>query len=66
MHLLVVHAHPGARLLPAHSHKAELRLAQLLDDDGSIGPGGIDLGRLAVVHEGAPGRRGQGRGGVLP
>ncbi|NEE40373.1 Ppx/GppA family phosphatase, partial [Streptomyces sp. SID7982] len=31
VHLLVVDAHPGARPLPAHSHKAELRLAELLD-----------------------------------
>ncbi|MGW1227385.1 Ppx/GppA phosphatase family protein [Streptomyces sp. NPDC001478] len=42
VHLLVVDAHPGARPLPAHSHKAELRLAQLLDDDGAIGPVGVD------------------------
>ena len=32
VHLLVVDAHPGARPLPAYSHKAELRLAELLDD----------------------------------
>lgn len=43
MHLLVVDAHPGARPLPAYSHKADLRLAQLLDDAGAIGPEGIDL-----------------------
>ena len=36
VHLLVVDAHPGARPLPAYSHKAELRLAELLDDDGAI------------------------------
>jgi exopolyphosphatase/guanosine-5'-triphosphate,3'-diphosphate pyrophosphatase len=42
VHLLVVDAHPGACPLPAHSHKAELRLAQLLDDDGAIGPEGVD------------------------
>ncbi|MCX4583683.1 Ppx/GppA phosphatase family protein [Streptomyces sp. NBC_01481] len=42
VHLLVVDAHPGARPLPAHSYKAELRLAELLDDDGAIGPAGID------------------------
>ncbi|WP_069171980.1 Ppx/GppA phosphatase family protein [Streptomyces griseus] len=42
VHLLVVDAHPGARPLPAHSHKAELRLAQLLDRDGAIGPRGVD------------------------
>ncbi|MER7739282.1 Ppx/GppA phosphatase family protein [Streptomyces sp. NPDC096538] len=50
VHLLVVDAHPGARPLPAHSHKVELRLAQLLDDDGSIGPDGIDR-LVSVVHE---------------
>ncbi|MFI6937178.1 Ppx/GppA family phosphatase [Streptomyces sp. NPDC050287] len=42
VHLLVVDAHPGACPLPAHSHKAELRLAQLLDEDGAIGPEGVD------------------------
>ncbi|WP_406495240.1 Ppx/GppA family phosphatase [Streptomyces sp. NBC_00846] len=42
VHLLVVDAHPGARPLPAHSHKAELRLAELLDEDGAIGPHGVD------------------------
>lgn len=41
VHLLVVDAHPGACPLPAHSHKAELRLAQLLDTDGAIGDHGI-------------------------
>ncbi|GAA4826596.1 Ppx/GppA phosphatase family protein [Streptomyces ziwulingensis] len=49
VHLLVVDAHPGARPLPAHSHKAELRLAQLLDEDGSIGSDGVDR-LVAVVH----------------
>ncbi|MBT2415558.1 Ppx/GppA family phosphatase [Streptomyces sp. ISL-12] len=47
VHLLVVDAHPGARPLPAHSHKAELRLAQLLDADGAIGTDGVD--RLTAV-----------------
>ncbi|MFE4862568.1 Ppx/GppA family phosphatase [Streptomyces sp. NPDC056670] len=42
VHLLVVDAHGGAAPLPAHSHKAELRLAELLDGDGAIGPEGID------------------------
>ncbi|MFG2723353.1 Ppx/GppA family phosphatase [Streptomyces sp. NPDC048416] len=42
VHLLVVDAHAGAAPLPAHSHKAELRLAELLDEDGAIGPVGID------------------------
>jgi exopolyphosphatase/guanosine-5'-triphosphate,3'-diphosphate pyrophosphatase len=50
VHLLVVDAHPGARPLPAHSHKTELRLAQLLDDSGAIGPEGIEK-LVAVIHE---------------
>ena len=36
VHLLVVDAHEGARPLPAHSDKAELRLAEHLTDDGHI------------------------------
>jgi exopolyphosphatase/guanosine-5'-triphosphate,3'-diphosphate pyrophosphatase len=32
VHLLVVDAHRGARPLPAYSHKADLRLADHLDD----------------------------------
>ena len=47
VHLLVVDAHPGARPLPAYSHKAELRLAELLDADGAIRPDGVD--RLVAV-----------------
>ncbi|MEU2184784.1 Ppx/GppA phosphatase family protein [Streptomyces thermolilacinus] len=47
VHLLVMDAHPGARPLPAHSHKAELRLAELLDPDGSIGAPGVD--RLVTI-----------------
>jgi exopolyphosphatase / guanosine-5'-triphosphate,3'-diphosphate pyrophosphatase len=42
VHLLAVDAHRGARPLPAHSYKAELRLAELLDADGAIGPDGVD------------------------
>ncbi|MDT0308905.1 Ppx/GppA phosphatase family protein [Streptomyces sp. DSM 44917] len=42
VHLLVVDAHPGARPLPAYSHKAELRLAELLDPAGAIGPEGVE------------------------
>ncbi|WP_181767780.1 Ppx/GppA phosphatase family protein [Streptomyces albidus (ex Kaewkla and Franco 2022)] len=42
VHLLVVDAHSGARPLPAYSHKAELKLAELLDADGAISPDGID------------------------
>jgi exopolyphosphatase/guanosine-5'-triphosphate,3'-diphosphate pyrophosphatase len=50
VHLLVVDAHPGARPLPAHSHKAELRLAELLDDSGAIGPEGVEK-LIDVVRE---------------
>ncbi|MQY16512.1 Exopolyphosphatase 1 [Streptomyces sp. RB5] len=42
VHLLVVDAHPGARPLPAYSHKAELRLAELLDDEGAIDSTGVE------------------------
>ncbi|MFE1856043.1 Ppx/GppA phosphatase family protein [Streptomyces sp. NPDC059489] len=51
VHLLVVDAHPGARPLPAHSHKADLRLAQLLDGAGAIGRDGVD--KLIAVILGA-------------
>ncbi|MGQ4487772.1 Ppx/GppA family phosphatase [Streptomyces sp. 372A] len=55
VHLLVVDAHPGARPLPAHSHKAELRLAELLDEDGAIGPLGVErlVGTVAGALEAA-------------
>ncbi|KAB8163883.1 Ppx/GppA family phosphatase [Streptomyces sp. 3MP-14] len=50
VHLLVVDAHPGARPLPAYSHKAELRLAELLDEKGAISPAGVDR-LVATVRE---------------
>jgi exopolyphosphatase / guanosine-5'-triphosphate,3'-diphosphate pyrophosphatase len=65
VHLLVVDAHPGARPLPAHSHKAELRLAQLLDDDGSIGPQGVDR-LISVVHEALQAAEDKGVEDLLP
>jgi exopolyphosphatase / guanosine-5'-triphosphate,3'-diphosphate pyrophosphatase len=36
VHLLVVDAHQGARPIPAFSHKADLRLGQLLDDENRL------------------------------
>ena len=42
VHLLVVDAHEGARPLPAHSDKSELRLAEHLTDDGHIDDKGKD------------------------
>lgn len=65
VHLLVVDAHPGARPLPAHSHKAELRLAQLLDDSGAIGPDGVDR-LIGVVHEALQAAEDKGVEEVLP
>ncbi|MFI0238086.1 Ppx/GppA family phosphatase [Streptomyces sp. NPDC016845] len=57
VHLLVVDAHGGARPLPAHSHKADLRLAQLLDEHGAIGAEGVErlvrtvLGALEAAED---------------
>ncbi len=65
VHLLVVDAHPGARPLPAHSHKAELRLAQLLDEDGAIGPDGVDR-LVAVVREALQAAEDKGVEDLLP
>ena len=45
VHLLVVDAHEGARPAPVRSHKSELRLAELLEPDGSLG----DRGTTALV-----------------
>ncbi|MFE1265118.1 Ppx/GppA family phosphatase [Streptomyces albogriseolus] len=65
VHLLVVDAHPGARPLPAHSHKTELRLAQLLDADGSIGPDGVDR-LVSVLHEALQAAEDKGVEELLP
>ncbi|NUR89022.1 MAG: Ppx/GppA family phosphatase [Nonomuraea sp.] len=42
VHLLVVDAHRGARPIPAYSHKEELRLTGLLDEDNRLTEEGID------------------------
>ncbi|MEU8587250.1 Ppx/GppA phosphatase family protein [Streptomyces sp. NPDC048664] len=65
VHLLVVDAHPGARPLPAHSHKAELRLAELLDDSGAIGPEGVDR-LIAVVLDALQAAEDKGVEDLLP
>ena len=65
VHLLVVDAHPGARPLPAHSHKAELRLAELLDGGGAIGPEGVDR-LIAVVNDALEAAEDKGVEDVLP
>ena len=50
VHLLVVDAHEGARPLPAHSDKSELRLAEHLTDDGQIDDTGRDRLVECVQH----------------
>ncbi|MGW3569021.1 Ppx/GppA phosphatase family protein [Streptomyces sp. NPDC000941] len=65
VHLLVVDAHPGARPLPAHSHKVELRLAELLDDAGAIGADGVER-LIAVVKEALQAAEDKGVEDVLP
>ncbi|WP_431775667.1 Ppx/GppA family phosphatase [Streptomyces cucumeris] len=65
VHLLVVDAHPGARPLPAHSHKAELRLAELLDGDGAVGPEGVER-LVTVVQEALQAAEDKGVEDVLP
>jgi exopolyphosphatase/guanosine-5'-triphosphate,3'-diphosphate pyrophosphatase len=65
VHLLVVDAHPGARPLPAHSHKVELRLAELLDDSGAIGRDGVDK-LIAVIHDALQAAEDKGVEELLP
>ncbi|MEU1594210.1 Ppx/GppA phosphatase family protein [Streptomyces sp. NPDC005708] len=65
VHLLVVDAHPGARPLPAHSHKAELRLAELLDGSGAIGAHGVDK-LIAVVRDALEAAEDKGVEDLLP
>ncbi|MEU2772770.1 Ppx/GppA phosphatase family protein [Streptomyces sp. NPDC007162] len=65
VHLLVVDAHPGARPLPAHSHKSELRLAQLLDGNGAIGPDGVEK-LVGVVKDALQAAEDKGVEDLLP
>ncbi|MEV6107847.1 Ppx/GppA phosphatase family protein [Streptomyces sp. NPDC051940] len=65
VHLLVVDAHPGARPLPAYSHKAELRLAELLDEEGAIGEPGIER-LIDTVQEALVVSEDKGAEDVLP
>ncbi|MFJ8360174.1 Ppx/GppA family phosphatase [Streptomyces sp. NPDC093984] len=65
VHLLVVDAHPGARPLPAHSHKAELRLAELLEGGGAIGQEGVDR-LVAVVRDALQAAEDKGVEDLLP
>ncbi|MFE2939422.1 Ppx/GppA family phosphatase [Streptomyces sp. NPDC059255] len=65
VHLLAVDAHRGARPLPAHSHKAELRLAELLAPDGAIGPDGVDR-LVATIADALQAAEDKGCEDVLP
>lgn len=56
VHLLVVDAHHGAAPRSAYSYKSELRLAEFLRDDGSIGDEGVAaltgfVGEAATIAE---------------
>ncbi|MET9295393.1 Ppx/GppA phosphatase family protein [Streptomyces sp. NPDC003077] len=65
VHLLVMDAHPGARPLPAYSHKAQLRLAELIDEDGAIGDAGVDR-LLTTLREALQVAEDKGAEDVLP
>ncbi|WP_189860587.1 Ppx/GppA phosphatase family protein [Streptomyces poonensis] len=65
VHLLVVDAHPGARPLPAYSYKVELRLAQLLDEDGAITERGVER-LVGVVQEALQAAEDKGVEDLLP
>lgn len=52
VHLLVVDAHRGAHPTPAASVKSELRLAELVQPDGTLSPAGADR----LVHVAAQAR----------
>jgi exopolyphosphatase/guanosine-5'-triphosphate,3'-diphosphate pyrophosphatase len=49
VHLLVVDAHPGSHPDPVRSHKSDLRLAELLQPDGTLGEHGRELLVKAVA-----------------
>lgn len=49
VHLLVVDAHPGAHPDPVGSHKTQLRLAELLGEDGGLGARGRRMLVAAVA-----------------
>jgi exopolyphosphatase/guanosine-5'-triphosphate,3'-diphosphate pyrophosphatase len=53
VHLLVVDAHTGSHPDPVRSHKTELRLAELIGPDGSLGERGRELLTEAVAEAAA-------------
>ncbi len=60
VHLLVVDAHEGGHPDPVRSHKTQLRLAELLRSDGSLGPEGTKV----LVHAAQEARSAAGDEGV--
>ncbi len=50
VHFLVVDAHPGARPMPAFSHKTELRLADNLEDGARLSAAGEESLRKVVLE----------------
>src|SRR5487761_1051485 len=50
VHLLVVDAHPGARPMPAFSHKVGLRLADHLENGVALSAAGEESLRVVVVE----------------
>ncbi|MFD3700208.1 Ppx/GppA family phosphatase [Streptomyces sp. NPDC058646] len=65
VHLLVVDAHPGARPQPAHSHKVEMRLAELLDEQGAVTSEGVER-LVAVIRDAVHAAEDKGCEDVLP
>ncbi len=59
VHLLVVDAHQGGHPDPVRSHKEELRLAELLQADGALGPRGT-AALCAAVEEARSAAREEG------
>ena len=65
VHLLVVDAHPGARPLPAATHKSVLRLMRYITEDGSISPEG-ETAILDAIHSAVEVGRAEGIEELLP
>lgn len=51
VHLLLVDAHYGAAPIPASKHKAPMRLAEHIDDDGNVDQALVNS-LIAFIHEG--------------
>lgn len=65
IHLLVVDAHPGARPLPAATHKSVLRLMRYITDDGSISAEG-ETAILEAIRSAVDVGRAEGIEALLP